>query len=329
MLIGTIHLLACLFYACGLLEDALEEPPWFTKLSPSEAASKPRLYIYALYFVATTVWTIGTGPFTCSTTSERLLLIAMALVGVFVNAYCVGAMVSFLMNPIGREFMTAFKGVWDYLRFKRISQRLQTEVLNVFQAKWDAYEGGSEPRTVFRYVPESVRDRIKLDIARACFMKISMMQLATERMLIAFANVMKPFTACPGEIVIRQNETAPVLHLFRSGVINIWINASFFAENNCDAGIGMGELELLVDVPRAMTVVAVTYVDGWVLHRNDLVLEMEHQIGLRNELLQICRLVFPAYFDQIKLLLSRVGPQDRSERRRRQPSVFDADGVDD
>jgi hyperpolarization activated cyclic nucleotide-gated potassium channel 2 len=329
MLLGSIHLLTCIFYGCGLLENVFENDSWLTKLAPEETASKPRLYVYALYFVASTIWTIGTGPFTCSTTTERVLLISMSLVGVFVNAYCVGAMVSFLMDPIAHEFMTEFRGMWDYLRFQRMPNALKTEIVNVFQAKWDSYKGGTEPRLVFGGIPETVRDRIKLDITRTCFMKISMMQLATERLLIAFANVMKPFTACPREVIIRENEQLPTLHLFRSGVVQIWVNDSFFAQNNCDAGIGMGELELLVDMPREMTVIAVTYVEGWVLHRDDLVLSMRHQIALRNELLQICRLVFPAYFTQIKGLLSKVGPHERIEKRRKSSSFFDDDGGED
>jgi hypothetical protein len=121
---------------------------------------------------------------------------------------------------------------------------------------------------------------------------------------------MKPFTACPGEIMIRKNEFMPMLHLFREGVIRVWLNGSFFTETNCDAGIGMGELELLVDFKREMTVVAVTYVDGWVLTREDLVKAMGHRGALRDELLMICGWVFPAYVRQIKELLS---PEDQGQ----------------
>jgi hyperpolarization activated cyclic nucleotide-gated potassium channel 2 len=301
LLLGSIHILACVFYMTGLIENAHNYISWIQSLHDNP--SKLHLYVYSVYFISVTIWTIGSGPFTAPTSSERILLIGIELIGVMINAYCVGSMVSFLIDPMSSNFLTAFSGLWDYLRFKKIPEHLRTEILNVFQAKWTAYGGSSEPKEVFKFMPETVRDHMKLDITRACFRKISMMQIASEPLLVTFANVMKPFTACPGEMLIRQNELMPVLHLFREGVIRLWINGSFFAENNCDAGIGMGELELLVDVRREMTVAAVTYVEGWMLAREDLVKAMVHQEPLRNELLTICRLVFPAYFRQIRAML--------------------------
>jgi hyperpolarization activated cyclic nucleotide-gated potassium channel 2 len=287
-----------------------------------------------MYFIATTMLTIGAGEVTPGTTSERMLVILIEVIGVMINGYVVGVMVSFLIDPIGSDFLTAFSGLWDYLKFKNIPDSLRSEILNVFQEKWTLYGGAPDPRAVFKFIPETVRDHLKLDITRTCFMKISMMQIATEKLLVAFANVMKPFTACPDEIVITQGEIKPILYLFRSGIIHVYINDSFFAENNCDTGIGIGELELLIDTPREMTVKAVTYVDGWVLSREDLVMTMKHQLELRNELLGICQLVFPDHYKHIRKLFIGMpgapgaGPPHQQDRRDSRPSDDGFDFMD-
>jgi hyperpolarization activated cyclic nucleotide-gated potassium channel 2 len=301
LLFGSIHIMASIFYLTGLIEQSWGDFSWISELD--YAPSKFRMYVYCLYFIASTIWTIGSGPFTAPTTSERILLIITSIFGVTVNAYCVGMMVSFLIDPISSDFLVAFSSIWDYLKFKRIPQPLRTEVLNVFQQRWTAYGGSSEPREVFKFVPETVRDHMKLDITRACFMKISMMQMARDRLLVAFANAMKPFTACPGEVLVQQGTVEPILHLIREGAVRVWINGRYFAENNCDAGLGLGELELLVDIPREMSVVAATYVGGWMLMREDLVRTMQHQEGLREELRTICKFTFPGYVRPILELL--------------------------
>jgi CRP-like cAMP-binding protein len=309
LLVGLIHLFACLFYLTHFFEGSLES--WVNVLGWG-ALTTERQYVVSIYFVMTTIFTAGTGDVTPQTSAERMVVIFIQLIGVIVNAYIVGMMVSFLIDPIGSNFLSSFAGLWSYLKFKRIPEELRSEILNVFQDKWHLYKGSDEPRSVFKFIPETVRDHLKLDITRTCFMKISMMQMATEKLLVAFANVMNPFSACPGEILIKQGETQPILFLFRSGVIQVFINDALFATNNCDTGIGMGELELLVDSPRELTVRAVTYVEGWALHRRDLVMCMTHQMDLRNELLEICKMVFPAFSTQIRNCL-QVGRRAHQE----------------
>jgi voltage-gated potassium channel len=185
--------------------------------------------------------TIGTGDVPAITTSERILVLVLVLVGACVNAYCVGAMVNFLIDPIGADFLQSFSGLWTYLKFKRIPEDLRTEVLNVFQDKWNTYEGASDPRAVFKFIPETVRDRMKLDIVRTCVMRITFMYMSSEKLLVAFANVLKPFTACPDEVVIREGDVVPVLFLFRSGIIRSFCKGALFAETNCDVGVALGD----------------------------------------------------------------------------------------
>jgi hypothetical protein len=314
LILASTHLFACLYYAAGLVEQHWDYPSWIDQMAA--AGDGPRMYIYSVYFALVSMLTIGTGDVPAISTSERILVLVLSLVGACVNAYCVGAMVNFLIDPIGADFLQSFSGLWTYLKFKGIPEDLRTEVLNVFQEKWNSYEGAPDPRAVFKLIPETVRDRMKLDIVRTCVMRITFMYMSSEKLLVAFANVLKPFTACPDEVVIREGDVVPVLFLFRSGVIRLYRRGALFAENNCDVGVALGDYELLIDHPQTYTVRAVTYVEGWTLRREDLVLCMKHQIGLRDELIDICQYSFgDEQYREIRTFLESIGPY-RSRRPR-------------
>lgn len=300
-LANLIHFFACIFYLAAFFEPTYD--CWITNLGWDKLAI-PQQYVVSIYFVMTTILTIGFGDLTPQSSSERIVVIFIQLIGVMMNAYMVGTMVSFLIDPIGQRFLTNFSGCSDYMKFKGIPKDVRVQVMHVFQDKWDKYKGSDEPRQVFRHIPETVRNHLKLDIARKCFSVVPPMNLASERLLVGLANVMKPVAYCPGETIIEQDRIDPTLYLFKSGVIQVFLNGVLFATNNCDSGIGFGELELFIDQPRTATVKAVTYVEGWTISRDDLVMGMSHQSDLRTELLQTCKMVFPNYYKQIRRLFN-------------------------
>jgi hypothetical protein len=75
-------------------------------------------------------------------------------------------------------------------------------------------------------------------------------------------------------------------------------------------------IELLIDHPQTYTVRAVTYVEGWTLRREDLVLCMKHQIALRDELIDICESSFgDEQYREIRAFLESIGPYKQGRER--------------
>jgi hypothetical protein len=94
-------------------------------------------------------------------------------------------------------------------------------------------------------------------------MRITFMDMSSEMLFAAFANVLQPSTVCHGEEVIRGGDVVAVPFRFRSGVIRLFRSGVLFAENDCDMGVALGNYELPIEHPHTEAVRAVTYVEGW------------------------------------------------------------------
>ena len=305
-----VHLFATIFYLSAFFEGI--DNSW-VKMHGWDDLSPPQQYVVSIYFVMTTIYTIGYGDLTPMTSSERIIVIFIQLIGVMVNAYIIGMMYSALIDKIGSRFKRNFNVMLDFMNFKVIPDDVKNEVIHYFQYRYNDIHGAEDLREVFKFIPETVRDHLKLDMTRQCLSQISLMQVASENLLVGFSNAMRHITFVPGEVIFSQGEIDDELYLFRSGIIRVSVNGQIMRTENCQNGIGMGELELLIDTPRSVTVVAITFVDGWVIDRADLLTSIGHQNELRKELLQACKIAFPDHYKEVRRLL--YGPKKQSAKR--------------
>ena len=310
LLLLAIHFFACIFYLAGYFE--VDQVSWIIALG-WDKLSPPQQYVVSVYFVMTTILTIGFGDLTPQTSAERIVVIFIQLMGVLIHAYLVGTMVSLLIDPIGNQFVSDFSGLWSYLKFHGVPDPLRSAILHNFQEKFRRFKGTDDPRSLFRYIPETIQNHLKLDLVRKCLGSVSLMSIATERLLYEFANVMRPVSYSPGEVIIHQDEVIPTLFIFNSGMVDVYMGGDLFATDCCDEGLGFGELELFVDQPRSSTVVAKTNVDGWIINRRDLLMSMSHQLDLREELLRDCKMIFPSHYKAIRRVVFDIQPQEGIE----------------
>ena len=320
-----IHLFACIFYLSDFFENSVEG--WviyhgWDNLTPTQQ------YVVSIYFVMTTILAIGFGDLTPKTSQERIIVIFIQLIGVMVNGFLISTMVSSLFDPIGSDFLKGFRGFVDFINFKEIPRDLSNEIINYFQEKWSKTHGTDDLKEVFKYVPQTVRNDIKLDITRKCLSKISIMQAASQKLLIGFSNAMSSVTFIPDEIIFKQDQIDSKLYLFKSGIIKLFVNDLETETINCDDGVGMGEVELLVDIPRQTTVVAVTYVECWVIERDGLLTSISHQSELQKELLHLWKSTYPENYKEVRRLIYSMRLKPKVSPKVKRDSIDDSDNND-
>lgn len=318
LLLGFVHFFACMFYVCAMFEDINES--WigifgWDKLTP------PQLYVVSVYFVMTTILTIGYGDLTPKTSPETILVIFIQLLGVLVNAYILSIMVSILIDPIGNEFLQRYTGLVDFLRFKKIPKNVSTAIKQFLQMKWATNHGTEDPENVYKFIPETVRDNLKRDICRKCFSKVAVLRMASESLLTEMANLLRDISFTPGEIIVKQGVKNNDMILLNNGIIDIFADGALVASSGCEDGLVLGEQALFVDTPRASTVVAVTYVEGWIITREFLIECLAHRHELKKDLLDAALVCFPANYKEIRKLLSGENIRaviERSKQRQRE-----------
>lgn len=310
ILFMIIHFFACIFYITAYFEGTYES--WIGILK-WDYLLPPQQYVVSIYFVMTTIFTIGNGDISGQTSAERIVVIFIQLIGVMMNAYIVSTMVSLLLDPIGQQFVQSFGGMISYMQFKGLPHELQMEVIHYYQTKWEQFHGTDDPVNLYAFVPETIREKIKQDFTHKFTSQVGIFQICSNKLRLRLSHLLRTVSYIPGETIIIAEQIHPTLYLLKSGGIQIYINNMLFSTQNCETGVVFGEKELFVDLPANMTVKAVTYVEGWTISREDLVQSLKHQQDLLQEFLDMAKVLYPKEYKDIRrLLFQSAMPMSRS-----------------
>jgi protein lysine acetyltransferase len=124
------------------------------------------------------------------------------------------------------------------------------------------------------------------------------------RKLMPLAAHLQPLVASPGQVLMRQGETALTFLLIGSGqaeVTHIGEDGEAIV-TTLDAGVVIGEIALLRDMPRTATVVASTALTGWVGTRDAFTAMLELPTVL-DRLVRTARQRLVAYLTPIEIAL--------------------------
>ena len=295
LLLVCIHIFASMFYLSAYFEGVSNS--WIGILE-WDYLSKPQQYILSIYFVMTTILTIGFGDLTPQTSPETLLVIFIQLSGVMVNAYIVSIMVKYLIDPIGNYFLTGFHGLQYYMKFKQVNEEIQKDAIFYSQDTWDKGGGALEPEDVFKFVPETVRNNLKKALAENCFKRSGLLASSSKTTQNIIADILRPVKFVPGEIIFSKDEIRNEMLLLNKGYIN---NGGL--EAFCNDGYVTGEIDLFIDSPKLASLVSLSYTSGWVIRREDLLMLIGRRPEIRKELLLTCKTLYPQHYKQIRRLL--------------------------
>jgi hypothetical protein len=306
-----IHLFACLFYFCGMLEGYFHGGSWVL-LHGWRGHDLPRQYVISVYFITTTIFTCGTGDLCPLNTSEMVLVWFVELIGVTMNAFLLGKIVARLLDPHGRRFLFAYESFLSFLRFKRIDKRIEREITHYFAYKWVTGHGADDPQQVYRQLPETIRNHLKRDTCERFLINVSLFRMASDPLRLLIAKALKPIEFAPGHTIVRQGDVSSDLLLLASGFIDVFMDDRRYAAMvACADGQSFGLQELLgPDLPRTVTIKAVTHVGGWRLTRADLQAAVAQKPDMKEQLLEIVRLLFPDFCELVTEMLSE-GAVDR------------------
>ena len=93
--VAFFHISACMFVMLAQLEYNQNS---YYIVDGVEGMSATEQYVISLYFIITTISTVGFGDISGSTTAERIFCIILMLIGVFSFTFVSGALASILSN---------------------------------------------------------------------------------------------------------------------------------------------------------------------------------------------------------------------------------------
>jgi voltage-gated potassium channel len=227
-------------------------------------------YLRALYWVTTTIATIGYGDYTPNHSSNLQIgyTIVVELFGVGMFTYIIANVSSLVSNlDVAKSaYQRRLDEVNAYLRAQRVPPELQGRVRDYYSYLW-ATQRGVTASSVLDDMPKSLSQEILLFLNRGMLDRVEIFQGANELFIRESVQLLKPRVFLPGEYVIRQGEYGDCMYFLTSGQVRILVGDEEIAR--LASGSPFGETALVEGERRNASVVSLSYSTGYELDKGD------------------------------------------------------------
>ncbi|HUX41766.1 MAG TPA: cyclic nucleotide-binding domain-containing protein [Rectinemataceae bacterium] len=227
-------------------------------------------YLRALYWVTTTIATIGYGDYTPdhNKNTQIIYAIVVQIFGVGMYTYLIANVASLVQNiDVARAaYQRRIEEVNAFLRAQEIPQPLQERVRDYYSYLW-SQKRSVEPGSVVDELPKSLALDILLFLNRDLLAKVELFQGADELFIRESVQLLRPRVFLPDEYIIRQGEYGDCMYFITGGEVEISVDGSRITV--LGAGSPVGETALVENERRNASVRCLTYSTGYQLSRSD------------------------------------------------------------
>ncbi|KAK8877966.1 hypothetical protein M9Y10_004729 [Tritrichomonas musculus] len=278
MFFFCVHCFTCVYYLIATIDGI--DNSWIAGFV-ANGFTTTQQYVVSLYFVLTTIFTIGFGDIHPVTTTERIICILFAIVGVLFNGLIISKMVMIIRDPQKANFAKQAATVHEFLVEKGIDPTYIRHVRHFYQNRWNNTHGSPSWNEIFKDLPTSIRSAVTLEFCEKAFSKIQLFHGLRERYLLVIIDSMSSFSYCPGECIYHQGDLTTDLLIFKSGIIQIHVNGEILATSETSSNYIDCEEEFIFNEPRKKTVIAISFVEGWKIEREHFVAILASNTHLR------------------------------------------------
>jgi len=288
-----VHCFACGFYITGRITGINES--WISEFV-IQGYTRFQLYITSIYFVLTTVFTIGFGDLHPVSTVERILGTFMMISGVIFESSIIANMVATIDDPQSNIFLAQYMSALQYMKLKGIPSVYRAHIKHYMEYTWQKNHGAPSWKKLLKPLPKSIQNGIKLEFCERTFSSMPLFKGVGQKYLLMIMDSMEAFTYLPGDTICIQEEEISDLLIFNRGIIQIILNDVALASISVDRGYVDGERQIMFGKIQDKTIKAITFVDGWRLKRSFFKDLLSTKNELRRIILSNARLRFPKDF---------------------------------
>ena len=227
-------------------------------------------YLRAVYWVTTTIATIGYGDYTPDHSSNIQVgyTIFVELFGVGMFSYIIANVSSLISNldVAKSNYQRRLDEVNAYLRAQRIPGDLQDRVRDYYSYLWTRQRGVSAS-SILDDIPKSLSQEILMFLNREVVNRVEIFRGADELFIRESVQLLKPRVFLPAEYIIRQGEYGDCMYFLTSGEVRIVIDGGEVAR--LGPGSPFGETALVENLHRNASVVSEGYSTGYQLNKED------------------------------------------------------------
>lgn len=227
-------------------------------------------YLRSLYWVTTTIATIGYGDYVPNHDRDNQILytIMVQVFGVAMYTYLIANVSSLVQNlDVARAaYQRRLEEVNAFLRSQGIPQPLQERVRDYYSYLW-SQKRSVEPGSVVDELPKSLALDVLLHLNRDLLEKVELFKGADELFIRESVQLLRPRVFLPDEYIIRQGEYGDSMYFLTGGEVEITIDGEPIA--TLGAGSPVGETALVENLRRNASVRCLSYSTGYQLSKSD------------------------------------------------------------
>nr|CCA18677.1 DEAD/DEAH box RNA helicase putative [Albugo laibachii Nc14] len=214
------HLLACFWHLVGYSDD----PSTITWISTAGLTDYDVLtrYIYAYYWVVTTLAGVGYGDIHAVNTQERLYSIMTEMLGAGGFGVLIRS-VSKIFESWHREStfrMQKLSSAQAFLRNKRLPKSLQKS-LNRYLQHFIAKTSAFDEKELLHEFSLSLREEILQETYKKTFFRIPVFQRVDPQLVMDLAMYIKPLIAVHGDVLAKEDSVGTELFILNKGLIEV------------------------------------------------------------------------------------------------------------
>ncbi|XP_057312760.1 potassium voltage-gated channel unc-103-like isoform X3 [Hydractinia symbiolongicarpus] len=201
--------------------DATLHGEWnFTNSTISMTQSER--YVASLYFVVSSLTSVGFGNIAATTETEQIFSIIVMLLGALMYACIFGNMVAIVQRLYSKAstFHANIQTVREFLKFYKIPEELRSSINNYVRREWNVSQG-VDVEAVLRRFPDCIQADLTYELYQGVFNNVKPFREATVSCMRALAMRFKTITLQANTYVLRQGEGINRLYILGKGSLEV------------------------------------------------------------------------------------------------------------
>jgi len=267
------HMTACTWYFTAVSSSPNS---WVDVFMPEEKMENNiwSLYVASMYWSVSTLTSVGFGDFEPQNNLERSFATITCWAGATVFGYVIGQMSSMVadLNQASFQFHRKMDSINSYLKYRKVPFDLQKRIRKFFRY----YIGRKmlfDEQQILADLTHGLRVELSMFLTKDVLMNVHIFKgVENPSFMAAIVTMLKPFSAAPGDFIVRQGDVALEMYLVVRGTVEI-ISDDGFVFSRLNQGSHFGDIENLdseIQERRAASVRAVTYCDLFSISKADV-----------------------------------------------------------